>query len=161
MKTKLFHIATVALLLLSLGACNDGKTICDETITFEKNTWNRFKPEQIDFDVKNVEDYYNIDLTVQIDTAVYRYDEFPIMVILTNEYGEERQFFHEIKMKENNRWRGEQEGKLRAIKGRVRSYFTFNHVGEQKMRISQFTSQFDLEGIHSIQLEIEKAKLDI
>lgn len=149
-------LCTVALLC----ACQRNNTVFDETHTFNGNNWNRFTPEQFEIDVPNAEDYYNIDFTVSVDTSVYRYKEFPLMVIMTSPAGEERQFYHTIILNEKGRWRGEVHDGLRTVQGRVRSYFTFNRKGTHTMLVSQTTSQYDLEGIHSLQVTVDKTKLE-
>lgn len=155
-----YRIITLLCAVALLAACHRGNTIFDQTHTLDGNRWNRFTPEEFQIPIHNVEDYYNIDFTVSVDTALYRYGEFPVMVILTSPGGEERQFFHTIMLRENGRWRGETRDGYRTVQGRVRSYFTFNHKGTHTMAVSHTTSQYDLEGIHSLQVSIEKAKLD-
>lgn len=158
MKRTLFF--PIALLLLVLTGCRHGNIVYDEQHTFERDSWNHFKPEQFDINIDNEEDYYHIDFCVSVDTVRYRYDEFPCMIILTSPAGEERQFYHTMLLKENGHWRGEVDGDYRTVRGRVRSYFTFNRHGEHSMKVAQATSQYDLEGIHSLQVQVEKAKLE-
>ena len=155
---KLLPLLCGALLLLA--ACRRDAAITDTTLTFPTGTWNHFQPEQLDVRVDNVEDYYDNDLTVSVDTARYRYSEFPVRFELTSPAGESRQFYSKVTLKENGRWRGEAEGGLRTVKGRVRSYFSFNHAGTHSLSLYQTTGQFDLEGIHSLRLQITRATVD-
>lgn len=157
--SKLIIISLVSV-SLAFSACHRGNTIFDEQRTFEHDVWNHFKPEEFNIDVANEMDYYNIDITVCVDTAIYRYNDFPCMAILKSPSGEIRQFYHTVSLKEKGRWRGEQNGRYRTVQGRVRSYFTFNRKGEYQLQISQITGQYDLEGVHSLQMKVEKTKLD-
>lgn len=153
---------TILPLLLSLllaTACSKSNIIHEENRVFNTNTWNRFTPEKFEVKVDNVEDYYNIDFTVSVDTMLYRYDHFPVMVIMQSPSGEERQFYHTIQLKENGRWRGEIADGYRQVKGRARSYFSFNHTGTHILNISHQTPQFDLEGIHAFGIQVERTKL--
>lgn len=134
--------------VLIFAGCSK-KTLLDEEHSFEGATWNRFLPETFDLAVKNIENYYNIDLTVVVDTLRYRYSELPVMMILKAPGGEERQFYGTVTLK----------GKSQAT-GRIRSYFSFNTPGTHRLEVSQITSQYDLEGIRSISLSITKAKVD-
>lgn len=154
---------TKTLLLLActllLAACNN-RPICDEQRTFAGDIWNRFTAENFDIAVSNINDYYHLDVTAAIDTARYRYDIVPLMVNLTSPGGEERQFYGVIQLKDKGRPRGEMVDGYRVVSGRLRSFFSFNHAGTHKMAISQTTSQYDLEGIHSLSLTVTRAKLD-
>ncbi len=158
MRTRnLLFLSAFSLLLLT--ACSD-EDVIDEEHTFALNVWNRFTPEQFEFNIQNLEDYYHIDVTVAIDTAVYRYKQFPCALTIVTPNGEERSFRTAIALKEKERWRGEMQDGYRVVTGRVRSYFSFNHKGVHHMGILQNTSQYDLEGIHSIGLNIYKGKID-
>lgn len=157
MKHRLLPAAVCAALLLA--ACS-GNTLLDEEHTFDRNVWNRFTPELFDLSVSNIENYYNIDFTVAVDTAVYRYDALPLMIILQAPGGEERQFYGNITLKEQGRWRGEMRDGYRTVDGRIRSYFSFTSKGTHQMAVSQTTSQYDLEGVHSLSVSIVRAKID-
>ncbi|MBQ8703040.1 MAG: hypothetical protein IJ524_01535 [Bacteroidales bacterium] len=162
--THILFTALAALLLL--GACGKN-TIAEEEHLLAGDQWNRFTPEHFDIAVGNIENYYNIDLTAAIDTSRFRYSELPVMLILKSPGGEERQFYGAIVFKGKSedaghpvRWRGEMVDGYRVATGRIRSYFSFNHKGVHTLDVSQATSQYDLEGVHSIALTVSKAKVD-
>lgn len=142
-----------------LCSCNN-KKIIDEKHTFDRNIWNRFTMEEFSFNVPNIDDYYNIDIMVAVDTLRYRYDMVPLAVNLISPDGERRRILTSVALKEKDRWRGEMQDGYRTAQGRTRSYFSFNKKGEYHMEVGQQTSQYDLEGIHSVAVKIEKAKLD-
>lgn len=148
----------LSLLPLTLASCN--KNILDEEREFGGDTWNRFTPEMFETHVNNVEAYYNIDLTVSIDTTVFRYTSLPLTVNIYSPNGEHRMFYSEVPLKENGRWKGETDDGRRKASTHIRTFFSFNGKGEHRIEIGQATSQYDLEGIHSIELEIYKIKLD-
>ena len=150
---------SLLLFLILLTSCGN-KHVIDEEHTFDRNVWNRFSPERFEFNIQNIEDYYHIDVTVAIDTTVYRYHEFPCAITLVTPGGEERSFRTSIALNDKGRWRGEMQDDYRVVTGRVRSYFSFNSKGVQHMDILQNTSQYNLEGIHSIGLNIYKGKID-
>ena len=145
--------------VLLCTACGD-KPLYDEEHTFERNTWNRFTPEVFEMNVNNVKDYYHIETTVAVDTTVYRYEQLPVMFILHGANGEERQFYGAVVLKDKGRWRGEMQNGWRVATGRIRSYFSFNKKGSYRADVSQATSQYDLEGIHSLRLTVTKAPVD-
>ena len=156
MKTHNLFVILTFLLLSSCGS----KSVLDEEHIFDRNVWNRFTPEQFEFNIQNIEDYYHIDVTVAVDTALYRYKQFPCALTLITPGGEERSFRTAIALKEKERWRGEMKDGYRVVTGRVRSYFSFNSKGVQHLSILQNTSQYDLEGIHSVGINIYKGKID-
>ena len=147
------------LLTLMLSACGSN-TLFEQQRTFKHNVWNNFTPELFDIEVKNIDNYYHIEFTAAVDTSVYRYDNVPFLIELTSPNGEERQFYGTILLKENGRWRGEMVDGYRVATGRIRSYFSFNHRGLHHLSVAQNTSQYDLEGIHSLTVSVTKAKLD-
>lgn len=154
---KLLYFAFAALLFAACG----NKTLYDEERTFSNNVWNTFTPETYNIDVSNIEDYYNIDITVAVDTARYRYNNLPLTVNLYSPNNERRMFYANVALTENDRPKGEMIDGYRVVTGRIRSYFSFNSRGEHRMEIGQATSQYDLEGIHSIRLAIEKAPMEL
>lgn len=160
MKKILFAIFGVLLL------CSCNKPLLDDERTFANDVWNRFTPEVFEVNVDNIEDYYNIDVTAVIDTAIYRYLTVPLLFNLYSPNGEQRSFYAEVPFTENGRWRGEmlpgekKAGTLRTASRRIRAFFSFNRKGTHRMEINQTTSQYDLEGIHSIHVTISKAPLD-
>lgn len=148
------------LFTLLLTACNNN-TIFDETRTFDRHIWNRFTPEVFNVEVNNIKDYYDIDVTVSVDTVVYRYDMMPLMINLYSASGEHRQFYSTIPLKVRDHWRGDMVDGYRQVDGRIRNYFSFNTEGKHRIEVSQHTSQYDLEGVHSVALSITKAKLSM
>ncbi len=137
----------------------------DEERTFANATWNFFTPEVFEFDITNPDDYFNITLEVMLDSALMRNDQLPLTVNIYNEDGERRMFYAYINLVENGRWKGEplkrrdRDG-LRLMSQRVREFFLFNTGGHYRMEVGQVTSQYDLEGIESLRVKIEKAKID-
>ena len=165
MRHKTFFILNSTFLVFLFVSCSH-KPVFDEERLFDRDVWNRFTPEQFEINVDNIENYYNIDFTVSIDTGRYRYDAVPLMVILTSPGGEERQFYSTVALSENGRPRGEMQPSrdgnraCRVVTGRIRSYFSFNHKGTHRVAVSQATSQYDLEGIHAVRLTVTQAKLE-
>lgn len=154
---SLFFLIPFSFLLFI--SCNS-KPILDEEREFGENIWNRFSPEVFEATVNNTEAYYNIDLTVEVDTAAFRYNSLPLTVNIYSSNGEHRMFYSEVPLKENDRWKGETDDDVRKVSTHIRTFFSFNSQGDYRIEIGQATSQYDLEGIHSIELEIYKVKLD-
>ena len=158
-----FHLALLGVMLLA--ACGS-KNIIDEERTFAGDVWNRFTPETFEVNVDNTDNYYNIDVTVTVDTALFRYSLLPITVNLYSPAGERRMFYASVPLKENGRWKGdivsgttEKEGR-RQVTSRIRTLFSFNAKGTHRLEIGQATSQYNLEGIGSLRLTVENTKID-
>lgn len=153
------RILPILLSLMLLASCGK-KSLVDDEHTFSGDRWNRFTPEVFSVDVKNISDFYNIDLTVSIDTDLYRYNAVPVTVNLYSPNSERRMFYAEVPLKLNGRWRGEVVDGRRTATQHIRTFFSFNTKGKHRMEVGQATSQYDLEGIHSLKVNIYKVELD-
>lgn len=156
---KLLTILLGTVLMCSCGK----KTLLDEERSFANATWNRFTPEVYTVEVENPDEYYNIDLEVVVDTAEMRGNQLPLTVNLYSPEGERRMFYSGVELVEHERWKGERvEGNAgqRKVKQQIRSFFTFNRKGAHRMEIGQATSQYDLTGVYTLRVRIEKAEID-
>ncbi len=147
------------LTLFLFTACGS-KVVFHEQHLFDRDVWNRFTPEVFQIDINNIDNYYDIDFTATVDTALYRYDVLPVMIELNSPSGEQRQFYGTIVLKERGHWRGDPDAGYRQVTGRIRNYFSFNSRGSHRFQVKQRTSQYDLEGVHSLAVTITKAKLN-
>ena len=148
------------LLVLSFLLLSCSGPLLDEQRLFEHDVWNRFTPESFEVDIANTEDYYNIDVATTVDTALYRYASLPLLFTIDSPNGEHRTFYAEVPLTENGRPRGTTTDNYRTADRRIRAFFSFNSTGTHTIQVKQTTSQYDLEGIHSITLQVTKAKLD-
>ena len=150
--------------LLFCIACGNS-TLVDETRTFDGESWNRFKPETFEISVDNADDYYRIDFEAVVDTALMRNPQLPLTVNIYSPDGTRRMFYAHINMVENGRWKGtvtpgRDRNGLRTLTQNIRPFFTFNTKGDYRMEIAQGTSQYDLDGIRSFRLLIERTEVD-
>lgn len=159
MKNKLLNLIILGVAMLFFAACSP-KNIIDEERTFAGEVWNRVTPEVFEVDVTNTEDYYNIDMTATVDTALFRYNTLPLTVNIYSPGGERRTFLTAILLKENGRWKGEAKEGKREVTTRIRTFFSFNSKGTHRMEIGQATSQYNLEGIAALRLTVENTKID-
>ena len=158
-KGRLLRTAAMMGLLVAVASCGR-KTVVDEEHTFAHNVWNRFTPEHFEAAVPDNEAFYNFDLSTSVDTALFRYESLPLTVKIYGAQGEHRMFYAEIPLKKEGRWRGEMVEGYRVVVHRVKAMFSFNAAGDYRIDIGQATSQYDLEGVHSIGLHIVRAKMD-
>ena len=94
-----------------------------------------------------------------------RNEQLPLTVNLYSPDGTRRMFYAYVNLVENGRWKGqvtpgrERDG-LRTLQQNIRPFFTFNNKGTYRMEIAQGTSQYDLDGIRSFRLVIERTQVD-
>lgn len=105
MKLNINRIALLAVTTILLVSCTN-KSVIDEVRTFDSDKWNRFSPEVFNLDVKNIDNFYDIDICVSVDTAVFRYEDLPLTVNLYSSNRERRMFYANVPLKQNGRWRG-------------------------------------------------------
>ena len=115
--------------------------------------------------MENPDDYYRIDIEVVVDSALMRNEQLPLTVNMYSPDGERRMFYAYINLVEHGRWKGEmQKGRtkkgLRVMRQTIRPFFTFNDKGVYRMDIGQATSQYELEGLYSLRLDIERTEID-
>ena len=159
MKTKSFAIIFFAALCLTLSSCK-GKELINETRGFEDNKWLHFSPERFDFSVDNIDECYNINIAVTVDTSSFRYSSLPLIVNIYSPSGEQRNFRSTLNMRNKDGiWLGEWNDGLFTHTTCVRSFFFFNDKGDYKMEIGQGTDRYELGGVNSISLTIEQAEL--
>lgn len=155
----------IVLGIFLLTSCGGKKVLIDETREFDRAVWQRFSPESFDIDINNPDDYCSINMEVVVDSAMMRSGQLPLTVNLYSPDGERRMFYAYINLKENGRWKGQmlqgrsKEG-LRVIRQTIRPFFTFNNKGSYRMEVGQATSQYELEGIYSLRLVIERTEID-
>ena len=156
-----FHSPKILSLLLGslLFASCGSKVVLDEERTFS-STWNRFTPQEFELTIPNADLYFHVDYTVTVDTATFRYDRLPLIVDIHSADGTHRHISPTITLKENGRWKGQQDGPNRVVSARVHNYFTFNQKGTYSYQVKQGTSQYDLEGVRAFHVRIEEAQLD-
>lgn len=155
----------VFIAVLLLCSCGGKQVLIDETREFADASWQRFTPETFEVNVNSTDDYYRIDFEVVVDSALMRNDQLPLTVNLYSPDGERRMFYAYINLREHGRWKGqvlqgrEKEG-LRVMRETIKPFFSFNSKGTYRLEIGQATSQFDLDGLYSFRLDIERTEID-
>lgn len=152
------RLLPILLSLIVLSSCN--KTAIKESRSFVNDTWMRFEPETFDFNINNVDNCYNIFMTVTIDTNKVKGPELPLVVNMTSDGGERRMFRTHITLKDRRGNRvGKMSGSMQTAETRVREYVFFNHTGRQTVEVKQATSKYELPGVNNFGIRVEKAKL--
>lgn len=156
------RILLAAALLLLFASCGS-KTIYDDSHTFAGDIWKRFEPEQFEADIKNVDDCYDIYVTVTVDTALFRENALPLTMKLSNDNRETRTLFGTVILRNREgTWMGQfdNQGRL-TCRHKLRDYFFFNSAGRQDIQISQRTSKYEIRGVKRLGLSIIKAEVEL
>ena len=156
--THLFSILLVSLTLFSCGK----KVLLDDTRTFTNDTWMRFQPEQFELTPASTDDCYNFIVTVTIDTSRYHENGLPIIMELDNANHEKRTLFSTLLLRNHNgNWMGnfDEHGNL-VLTQAVRQYLFFSSTATHTLSLGQRTSKYEIHGIRSLNLKVEKAKLE-
>ncbi len=155
-------LTTIAIAITCVvSACSD-KVIFDEKHNFPDSTWMRFEPENFEVNIKNIDDCYDIFFSVTVDTNVIRINNLPLVISIEDAEGSRRVFMSDIIFQNK---KGESMGKTVGsyveYTAKAREYFYFNSKGVHKFSIKNSTQFYELKGIASIGMKIEKSNMDI
>lgn len=154
--TLSFLLATCFVLLTACGS----KTVFDETREFS-SAWNRFKPEVFIVDISKPDGFYDLYLTVCVDTARYHANTLPVNVNIESSAGERRMFPSTVTLRDKkNEWKGEWRDGLLIVDQRIRDCLSFNNSGEHQIKIGQATHYYEIAGIRSLRFHIEPTEMD-
>ena len=152
------HLVPVILATLFFCSCN--KVVLDETHTFENNTWMRFEPESYQFNIRNIDDCYDIIATLKVDTNQFFYKDLPLVVNMNSANGDQRMFYSHVALtNKSGKRQGETIGCYQTVTTKMREYVFFNTSGEQTVEVKQGTSKYELPGVVSFGLKVEKASM--
>ncbi len=155
---RILTLLCAALMTVGFAACN--KTLLDDTHHFANEKWMRFTPEKYSFEVSNIDDCYDILLTLRIDTTRYSANELPLIIDLYTANDEHRQFSAEAKLHDRNgTLNGTRMGQYVDITIPAKRFFYFNSSGTQRLEIKQATSRYEIDGINRLTVEVKKSDM--
>ena len=157
---KILTTIAIAITFIMSG-CTD-KVVFEEKHNFPNSTWMRFNPENFEVEIKNINDCYDIYFTATVYTNVIRINNLPLVVNIEDSEGSRRVFMSDIIFQNK---KGESMGKTLGsfveYTAKAREYFYFNSKGIHKFSIKNSTQFYELKGIASIGMKIEKSNMDI
>ena len=161
MKKTLRYILLFIAATMAAACSNEGKVIFDQTVSFENEKWLRQDNKIFNIDVNNVEDCYNINVKLKIDTSMVRGDQLPLIIDLYSENGERRNWrsFVKLRTKEGN-WLCPIEGKYAVADQRIKDYFFFNSKGTHRLEIHHGTDRYEIYGVNEMGVRVVTAKLE-
>ncbi len=147
----------VSLTLMLLCAACGKKNIIDDTRSFAGNRWMRFEPEVFKVDIKNTDKQYIITTTLTYDTTVFNANELPLVVDFFADSNEMHNFTPTLRLKNaDGTRRGQTIGALCSVTDTIDRLRSFNKAGDYTYRIKQRTSKYEIYGISSVTLHVEK-----
>lgn len=150
MKRKItFLIATIT--LLGFAACTNS-VVYEKEVNFPKKGWNSFRPEKFQFEIKDVEKRYNINLEVKLNDS-FRHFSLPIYYSIDDGSGVENRsgrFSMRIKDLEENFLNPADKNGIYTFEQNFQANKKFNTLGTYTYKLEQGTSNYDLEGVVSI-----------
>lgn len=153
---RILILAILPLLFVSCGK----KTVLDETHNFNNQIWMRFEPEKYQFEIKNTEDCYDIIFRIRLDTTTFTSEELPLIVDLFNGNEEHRNFTVTAKVHTNKgTLNGTRMAQFVDLEVPAKKYFFFNVSGTQRIEVKQATSHYELPGVNSLGVTIQKSDM--
>lgn len=141
---------------------------CSNDVIFEGNhqfsdeKWQRFEPEVFTFDVKNIDDCYDIYFNFRVNCNEFRVEILPFIIQLTDSEGTVRNMKTDIAIVgKDGGWKGNVIGNYCEYSVKVREYFFFNREGRHEMAVKNGSQFLELEGITSFGLKIVRANMDL
>lgn len=150
---RLLMLSVLTVLFVSCGR----KVLLDETHQFDNDTWLRFEPEVFNVKVNNTENGYLITATLKYDTNRISGEVLPLLVDFYIDSTELHNFTPEIRLFDRRGFRrGTTIGQYCTVNDTLDRYRVYNKTGDYTYRIKHRTSKYELYGVTSLGLKIEK-----
>jgi gliding motility-associated lipoprotein GldH len=157
----------IAVVLIGV-ACNSDQ-IYKNTITFENYRWQRLAEnktegntiEFTDIDVKNIDDVYDIMITIR-HSGIINVDKVRLQLEIVSPTGTRRISLHNIKLKdrEGKKFVGDVLGDLYDLEEKIKSFMSFTEIGKYTIKVTNLSSVFEIVGIIDMTLRVVKSNLD-
>lgn len=159
---RLNKISILCILVTTLIVVGCKKSVVEEEKVVKNGVWNRFETLDWNFYVTNAEECYDLWGIAEIDTTKLRDKELPLIVELTSEAGEHRQWRAYMAVRDNSgKTTGKPSGTNKVLcQTKLRGYFFFNGKGTYSLKLKQGTSRYDIAGVERVKLKIEQSKLE-
>lgn len=150
MKRKItFFLLTIT--LFGFVACTNS-TYFEKEVVFTKKGWNRFRPEEFQFEIKNADKRYNINLEVKLNDS-FQHLSLPMYYSIDDNSGAENRtgrFSMRIKDLEEKFLNPADKNGIYTFEQNFQANKKFNAPGTYKYTLEHGTSNYDLEGVVSI-----------
>lgn len=160
-----FALIAIGVLVFAGVSCKKNKKIYKDRQDFKGYVWNRIEDgKDVSFEkikIPNIEDTYDIYVSIR-HAPMINVDEVDFILKVISPSGIAKQSIHTIKLKDRagEKFVGDRMGDLIDIKEIVKQYMYFPEKGEYTIVISNYSSKYQIGGIMSIGIEVEKSNLD-
>lgn len=158
------RIIIVLLACISLVACSKSHIYSNE-VQFPNQYWPRIdEGKDITFDnvvVPSKDEAYDISLTFR-HTAQINIDKISFILRIISPSGIRKETTHTIDLKDRSgvKFAGQQVGDVYDMTSIVKQYFSFGEKGTYKIIISNYCTQYQVDGLISAKIDINKSNLD-
>lgn len=151
MKHKLLII--ISLLAVSCGT----HTVLDETKPFANNCWKRFEPVEFTIPKVDSDKAYRISLTLRYDTTKLTGKMLPTLIMFYADSNEHHTITPDLELcNQKGQRQGKTVGQYCTVTDTIDYYRRFSHSAPYTYKIKQRTSKYELYGVSSIQMKVEK-----
>lgn len=153
MKHKLLAIIAISFLAVSCGT----KTVLDETKPFANNCWKRFEPVEFTIPKVDTDKAYRISLTLRYDTTKLTGKMLPMLITFYADSNERHTITPDFELcdKLGKRY-GKTVGQYCTVSDTIDYYRRYSHAEPYVYKIKQRTSKYELYGIASLQMTVER-----
>ena len=153
MKIRLLSFCIICFLAMSCGT----RTVLDETHQFSNNCWKRFEPTEFTIPAVNPDNAYRISLTLRYDTTKLTTKELPMIIKFFADSNERHTIMPDFQLRDQKgRLLGQTVGQYCTVSDTIDHYRKFSHAAPYLYSIKQGTSKYELYGIASLQMTVEK-----
>ncbi len=156
MNKNILYIAIILAIFLIASSCNK-KTIIDENHSFKNDTWMRFEPEVFLVPITNNDIPYCLTVTLRYDTSLLTAKELPLVVDFFLDSNELHNITPTLRLRERNgKLRGETLDRYCTVVDTLDRFRMYSKNGTYTYRIKQRTPKYEIGGITSFGLKVEK-----
>jgi len=153
------HFLPLLFALLTFASCGKFHYSDDKSIT--SGVWNNFEPRVFEFDWQKPDLCVDLSLCITFDTSRFHDDVLPVGITIKTSEGELRHFITDVTLRDNNsvlNGEADEYGNIVCTQC-IRPHIFFNSKGTQRIEVSQNTSKYDLPGILSVGIRLDKSDL--
>ncbi|MBK9291710.1 MAG: hypothetical protein IPM52_08810 [Bacteroidetes bacterium] len=153
---KVFNRTIGFLLLLLLGACT-GRIVFDQDVRFDDLIWNRFNIIELDLPVEDAENLYDVKVRF-VHNDIYPSDHIAMNITFYFPNGGMRSRDYEFRLQDADlQWLGQKQGEFFYNEFPVNLGMRFPEAGVTRVRIENKMTKFNMAGIASVGLVVERS----
>lgn len=151
----IFFIKTLIIALVTVS-CSKG-VVLEENHSFNNDTWMRFEPEVFQVPIVNNDIPYCLTVTLRYDTSMFMAKELPLVVDFFLDSNELHNITPTLRLRERNgKLRGEIMDHYCTVIDTLDRFRMYSKNGTYTYRIKQRTTKYEIGGITSFGLKVEK-----